>query len=292
MIRSMTGFAEKRFSFRTLSARISIKTLNHRYLDWNYRGSQIGTLEDRLRSLCQKKLYRGRVEIFMDLSFLNPARWEVLINEDLLKKILKSLDKAASSFDRPMTFAVENVLSVPHVVEFRAKDLTAEEIDFLEKSFVKALDMLLRERQREGKEIAGELRPRVQKAKNAVSRLEKLAKMQPLLIRKKLMERLNELGQEGPLSEEKIAEEASFLAQRYDLAEEIARLKSHLLHFSELLSPDVKEPVGKKLDFVTQELFREANTINSKAQNISVVKEGLSIKGEIESIRQQVQNLE
>ena len=171
-------------------------------------------------------------------------------------------------------------------------EIVAEEVEFLEKSFVKTLDILLRERRREGYEIAKELRLHLKNMKTAVSHLDKQAKKQPALIRKKLKDRLNELGQEGPLSEEKIAEEASFLAQRHDLAEEIARLKSHLQYFSQLLSSDVKDPVGKRLDFVTQELFRETNTINSKAQNISIVKEGLTIKGEIESIRQQVQNLE
>ena len=86
--------------------------------------------------------------------------------------------------------------------------------------------------------------------------------------------------------------EVAYLAQKYDLSEEIARLMCHVDHFQEFLTPEIENPVGKKLDFLAQELFREANTVNSKAQDMEIVKLGLKIKGEVESIRQQVQNLE
>ncbi|UCE22034.1 MAG: DUF1732 domain-containing protein, partial [Candidatus Aminicenantes bacterium] len=95
-----------------------------------------------------------------------------------------------------------------------------------------------------------------------------------------------------PLSEEKLAEEVAYLAQRYDIAEEVARLKSHIEYALQLLSPKRMEPVGRKLDFVAQELFREVNTINSKSQDIEITKKALAIKGDVESIRQQIQNVE
>ncbi|MFC2169185.1 endoribonuclease YicC domain-containing protein, partial [Acidobacteriota bacterium] len=117
-------------------------------------------------------------------------------------------------------------------------------------------------------------------------------KKQPLLMREKFMGRLKELDNKTVLSEGKLDEEIAYLAQRYDLSEEIARLKCHLNYFHELLSPKKADLVGKKLDFIAQELFREANTINSKAQDIEIIRESLTIKGEVESIRQQVQNLE
>lgn len=112
------------------------------------------------------------------------------------------------------------------------------------------------------------------------------------MIRKKLKDRLRDLGKETGVSEEKFIEEAAFIAQRYDLSEEMERLRSHLDYFQELLSSKIPEPVGKKLDFVAQELFRETNTINSKAQDIRIIRESLAVKNELESIRQQVQNLE
>jgi uncharacterized protein (TIGR00255 family) len=104
--------------------------------------------------------------------------------------------------------------------------------------------------------------------------------------------RLEELTSEIPVSQERLEEEAAYLAQRYDLKEEIMRLKSHLSYAQELLSPKHEDPVGKKFDFIAQELYRETNTINSKSQDIEIIRESLAVKSEVESIRQQAQNLE
>ncbi|TEU05786.1 MAG: YicC family protein, partial [Candidatus Aminicenantes bacterium] len=92
MIQSMTGFAEKKFDSKTLSAKISIRSLNHRFLDWSYRGAQIGGVENKLRAIFQRKLHRGRIEVFFELNYLDPSFWELRINEDLLQKILSSLE--------------------------------------------------------------------------------------------------------------------------------------------------------------------------------------------------------
>ena len=292
MIRSMTGYAEKKFDSKTISVKISIRTLNHRYLDWSCRGNQIGAVENKLRATCQKKLHRGRIEVFISLNFLDQGSWKLRINEDLLREILSSLEKVSSRMHQRASFSVENLFSIPHIVDLTRKDLTGEEVEFLERSFEKVLDVLIKERLREGREIKREIRRNLQNIRKAVNLIEGLAKKQPFLIREKLTERLKKLDQEAVISQEKLAEETAYLAQRYDLTEEIARLKSHLNHSQELLSPKIEEPVGKKLDFVAQELYREANTLNSKAHDIEIIKGSLMIKGEVESIRQQVQNLE
>lgn len=292
MIRSMTGYAEKKFDSKTISVKISIRTLNHRYLDWSCRGNQIGAVENKLRATCQKKLHRGRIEVFISLNFLDQGSWKLRINEDLLREILSSLEKVSSKMHQRSSFSVENLFSIPHIVDLTRKDLTGEEVEFLERSFEKVLDVLIKERLREGREIKREISRNLQSIKKAVNLIEGLAKKQPFLIQEKLTERLKKLDQEAVISQEKLAEETAYLAQRYDLTEEIARLKSHLNHSQELLSPKIEEPVGKKLDFVAQELYREANTLNSKAHDIEIIKGSLMIKGEVESIRQQVQNLE
>lgn len=291
MIQSMTGFAEKRFHSKTLSAMISIKSLNHRFLDWVYRGSEIGDLENRLRARAQRKLRRGRIEVFLELSFLDSSRWSLHINEALLREILSSLEKISSRMKRSINFSVENIFNLPHVVQLRRKDFSQEQEDFLESSFERTLDEVLMMRKREGREIGKEVQRHLEKIRKMAERIDRLHRKQPLLVREKMRQRLRELSGE-PLREERLAEEASFFAQRYDLQEEIARLKSHLDYALELLSSKSEEPVGKKLDFVAQELQREANTINSKSQEIRIIKESLAIKGEVESIRQQVQNIE
>jgi len=292
VIQSMTGFAEKYFKSQTFSMKITIKSLNHRFLDWNFRAGQLSELESRLRSLCQKTLSRGRIEVFIDVQFTDPARWEVRINEELLAKLIASLEQVSGRLKRDVSFSVDHIFGIPHVIEMKRKNLTTGEVDFIEKCFAKTLKELVRMRQDEGRRMKNAILVHSRVLRQAVREIEKLGKKQPMLIRNKLRDRLKELGQEARIPEEKFIEETAYMAQRYDLSEEIARLKSHLLYMQELLSSKDKGPVGKKLDFVAQELFREANTINSKAQDIVIIQKSLTVKGELESIRQQVQNLE
>ncbi len=292
MIQSMTGFAEKFFESKTFSLKITIKSLNHRFLDWNYRAGQLGEMESRLRGLCQKSLNRGRIDVFIDVQFTDPSRWEVRINEELLAKLIASLEHVSGRLKRDINFSVDHIFGIPHVIEMKRKNLREAEIEFIEKCFAKTLKDLVRARLDEGRRMKTAVLTHIKVLRQAVREIERLGKKQPLLIRNRLRDRLNELGQEARIPEEKLLEETAYMAQRYDLSEEIERLKSHLHYIQELLSSKAKEPVGKKLDFVAQELFREANTINSKAQDIVIVQKCLTVKGELESIRQQVQNLE
>jgi len=288
----MTGFAEKRFDSETLSVRISIKSLNHRFLDWNYRGAQINEVENRLREICQNRIRRGRMDVYLDVNFLNPSAWELRINENLLLKIISSFEKLSSRMKKSLSFPVENIFKLQPIMELKRKRLNKEEIAFLERSFVKTLDEVLRMRKREGEEVGKEIRNHIRTVRQAANRIEKLAKKHPSLIRDRLVRRMEELDNKISLSEDRIAEEAAYIAQRYDLTEEVKRLKCHLDLVRELLSPESEEPIGKKLDFIAQEIFREANTLNSKSQDIDIIRESLTIKAEVESIRQQVQNLE
>ncbi|MFC2157400.1 YicC/YloC family endoribonuclease [Acidobacteriota bacterium] len=292
MIRSMTGFAEKKFDTKSFSIKISIKSLNHRYLDWNYRGAQIGGLEDKLRTICQKKLQRGRIDVYMDLSLMDNTRWEFKINDALLTQVISTLEKSFARLKRDPVYSVENLFDVPHLVELKRKEFSKDEARFIQDSFEKTLDILIKSREREGRDIKNDLKNHLQNVRSGVLLISKMAKKQPQLIKSKLIERLNELSADVSGSEDKMLQEASYLAQRYDLTEEVERLRSHLKHVQEIISPGVAEPAGKKLDFIAQELYREANTINSKAQDINIIKECLALKNEVESIRQQVQNLE
>ncbi len=291
-MRSMTGYGEKRFEAPGLRARISVKTLNHRYFDWSYKGQPLGGLETRLKALAQKELQRGRVEAAIDLDFLDPAGWEVQINEGLLGKILETARKAAGRLGEDVRFSVDNLFRIPQVVELRHKDLSAIERAFLETAFEQTLAAVGKERLREGRETAGRLRRHLGAVRRSLKQVETLAGAQPRNLRDKLKRRLKEIDN-GPGAEEgKVESEAALLAQRADIAEEILRLRSHLGAFDDLVRGDSGEPVGKMLDFLAQELSREANTINSKSQDIGIVKAILAVKGEVESIRQHVQNIE
>ncbi len=288
----MTGFAEKKFSFKTFSLKISIRGQNHRNMDWNYRGAQIGKLEDRLRRQSQKQIHRGRLDVFLDIVLLDPSKWNVRINDDLLARLLSSLEKSLAKLNQKFSISVDNIFSIPHIVELKKKEFSRTEESLIEECFQKTLSEFNKTREREGRAIRRELLTHARIIKEAVRRVIGNAKMQPQLVRKKLNQRIRDLGGDLIRAEEKIIAEVSFLAQRYDINEEVERLTSHLDLMREILSPENQGPTGKKLDFVAQEMYREANTINSKAQDIRIVKECLKLKNEVESIRQQVQNLE
>ena len=292
MIKSMTGYAVREFTSKTLHVRISIRTQNHRFIDWSFRGNQVRTIEDRLRAVGQKKLHRGRVDVTLDLNFLDPEHWSVRVNDALLETLLESMEKISVRLQREMALSAKDLFNIPHVIELSKKDFDQREIEFMERCFSRTLEDVIKARVREGRELKRDLRLHAQKLREAVLRLEKMAGNQPKVIREKLRERLKELDREAGDNPERYLEEAAYLAQRYDLAEEVSRLKSHLAYVRELLSDKNKEPVGKKLDFIAQELQREANTISSKSQDIAITKESLELKSEIESIRQQAQNIE
>ena len=292
MMRGMTGFAEKSYAARSLRVKISIKTLNHRFFDWSYRGTPIGETETKLRGLCQKYIRRGRVEVFLDITSVDPESWEFSINEGLLEKIHTALGRVSRRTGHRLEFPAESLFRIPHLVEVVRKKWTDQEIRFLIRSFEKTLARVVRLRQREGRETASQLRTHIRAIRSSALRIEQRFRKQPARIENKLKQRIRDLNRSPFLTEERLAEEAAYLTQRYDLAEEIGRLKTHLASLESLISFKVTGPVGKKMDFLAQELHREANTMNSKSQDIQITKESLAIKNEVESIRQHVQNVE
>jgi uncharacterized protein (TIGR00255 family) len=290
MIQSMTGFAEKSFEGFGFRAKISIKSLNHRFFDWNYRGSPVGQAENRLRVLSQERLSRGRIEVTLDLDFCDPSSWNIRINEGLLEKLLVSIDRVGSRLKKDMSFSVDAMFRIPQLVELKRKDMTSPEIAFLERCFLRTLEDVIKSRRIEGRKTAAQIGTHLRNVRRAVNLVERLVKKQPRAVKQKLTQRMKDLNGNGPKNEERLSEEVSYLTQRYDVSEEIQRLKSHLDAAAKLIASS--EPAGKMLDFLSQELTREANTLNSKSQDIGITRQGLLIKGEVESIRQQVQNLE
>lgn len=292
MILGMTGFAEKGFTSPSLRLKISIKTLNHRFFDWSYKGAPLGETENRLRALCQKRIRRGRVEVFVDVVPLVPESWDFSLNEGLLRKILGSLERVSRRTGLRVEISLDSLLRVPQLVEVGRKAPGPRDTEFIERSFARTLDDVVALRRREGRETSRQLRVHLAAVRRFVGRAEARFKRQPTLMKAKIRKRLADLNGGAAVSEGKLAEEASILAQRYDLAEEIGRLKTHLDSFAAFLSPKVGEPVGRQLDFLAQELNREANTLASKSQDVLITRESLAIKNELESIRQHVQNIE
>jgi uncharacterized protein (TIGR00255 family) len=292
MILGMTGFAEKSFVSPALRLKISVKTLNHRFFDWAYKGAPLGEAENRLRTLCQKRVRRGRVEVYVDLVPLRPESWDVTLNEGLLEKILDSFGRVQRRTGLRLEISLDSLFRVPQLVEVGRKALGPKETAFIGRCFARTLDDVVALRKREGRETARQLRAHIAAVRRFVARAEARFKRQPAMLKARLKKRLADISGGAPVPAVRLAEEASFLAQRYDLAEEIGRLKTHLDSFEALLKPKAGEPVGRQLDFLAQELNREANTLASKSQDVRITRESLAIKNELESIRQHVQNIE
>jgi uncharacterized protein (TIGR00255 family) len=292
MILGMTGFAEKSFASPALRLKISVKTLNHRFFDWSYKGAPLGEAENRLRAICQKRLHRGRIEVYLDVTPLGPESWDFRLNKGLLERILASVAPVARRTGLRLDISLDSLFRIPQLVEVGRKALGPSETAFIERSFARTLDDVVTLRRREGRETARQLRTHLAAVRHFVAGAEAQFKRQPALLQAKIKKRLTDLNGRAAVPEGKLAEEASFLAQRYDLAEEIGRLKTHLDSFEAFLSPKVGEPVGRQLDFLAQELNREANTLASKSQDIRITRASLAIKNELESIRQHVQNVE
>jgi uncharacterized protein (TIGR00255 family) len=291
-IQSMTGFAERTFAGPTLRVKVGLKSLNHRFFDWSYKGAPLGDVENRLRLLCQERISRGRIEATLDVDSIDPASWEVRINEALLEKIMSSFARASARLGREISFSLENLFRIPQLTELKRKAFTPEEKAFLESCFLRTLEPLLRARAAEGRKTAAQITVHLRNVRSAVGRVEKLAVRQPRAVQKRLRKKMKDVNGGSPASQNRLDEEVAYLTQRYDVAEEIQRLRSHLDGARVLLARPGTEPAGKMLDFIAQELTREANTLNSKSQDIAMTRQGLLIKNEVESIRQQVQNLE
>lgn len=291
-MRSMTGFAERSFAGARLHVKISLKSLNHRFFDWSYKGSPLGEVENRLRSIARRKLRRGRVEASMEVIFLDSAGWRVTINEGLLEKILAAWEKATRLLTTAPSLSLDSLLSIPELVEVQRKKLSPEQATFLEQSFDQTVEELIKQRRREGRQTATQVKRHLRSIRKSLDRIARLSQSQPSFLREKILARLKDLNSRVVSASARLEEEVAFLAQRADIAEELLRLRSHVDAFEKLVEGEGDEPVGKQLDFLAQEIYREANTINSKSPDLAVIRESLAIKGEAESLRQHVQNLE
>lgn len=274
---------------------VELRSVNHRFLELSLNlPRRLWALEDRFRKLIKGRLSRGRVD--MQLS------WESLAE----KAVTLKLDKAVVAEVRGLLEDIRQIGSTPeslrleHFLHFsdlivakeQAQDLEMEETwETVSQAVNQALDILEGMRVTEGAALAADLAANLGDIRREVDNIGVQAPLLPQLWRERVTARLAELFPEGaPVDETRLAQEVALMAERRDLAEELARLESHLAQFQETLASDV--PVGRKQEFLLQEMLREANTIGSKANDQTIAQAVLEIKGSLERLREQVQNIE
>jgi len=298
--RSMTGYAVARGEFNGWNIRVSVKSVNHRFLDVKLRiPESLEPFEHRLRQAVRGQIHRGHVEVHVSVDPGEGA--PVHVNRELLKKYVDAAKDLQEETKAKAELDVVSLLRLPGVITGLASVLPEsdeEQEEFgkaLEKHLDEALGKMDEMRKTEGRHLAEELRERIAHIGELADQVRELVGTLRPAFSRRLEARLKELLNGTNVEPSRLAQEAALLAERSDISEELDRLRSHLQQFSKLL--EGAGELGKKLDFLLQEMHREANTMLSKtpgveSEALAITGLALEIKAEIEKLREQVQNIE
>ena len=245
-----------------------------------------------IKRLISNRLSRGRVEVNLQYDRTNDVEYE--LNRPLIKGFLAAMKEIQAEFDLKGEPDINVIARLPNVVGTKKEEPTPEFLNAVETAFSLALDDLEKMREKEGSMLAVELASRLQEIENRLPAIEaesdKVADEYHARLTKRIGDMLAKSESQIDIDQARLAQEVAYLAEKADISEEITRLRAHIEHFRAIVEDD--RDVGKRLDFLTQELNREANTITSKTSSMTVKENALAIKSEIEKIREQVQNVE
>ena len=289
----MTGFGRAAVSEDDYSITVELKTVNNRFLDINMRlPAELQLLEPVVKKLISGRLARGRVEV--NLQYDRNDAVELEINRPLIAGFLAAMQEMQSEFSLSGEPDINVIARLPNVINTKKQEPNPAFLAAIETIFAWAIDDLEAMRSKEGEMLGVELSARIDDIEARLPAIEaesaKVADEYTARLTKRITEILARSESQLDIDQGRIAQEVAFLADRADISEEITRLKSHIEHFRSIVKDE--RDVGKRLDFLTQEFNREANTIASKTNNMIVKENALAIKSEIEKIREQVQNIE
>ena len=294
-MKSMTGYGRGESQREGRIFTVEIKTVNHRYFEPSIRMSRkLAPLEGYLRSVLKERIARGKTDVFVTYENHSEEQGEVWINSARLGEYLTALRREGEKYGLQDDLTLSQVLRMPEVLS--AQDLEEDE-DLLKSLLTEATEQALSSldemREKEGDSLKRDLEEKISAL--AASR-EKIAARAPLVVqeyRERLYARIRELLDQETLREadsSRLEQEITIFSDRCCIDEELTRLNSHFSQFRQIMNQ--QGPVGRKLDFLTQELNRETNTIASKSNDLEITREALAMKNEIEKIREQIQNLE
>lgn len=293
MIKSMTGTGFARALGENYEVSFRVRSVNSRFLDVSLRlPSVLSDFELPLKQECAARLRRGKLEIQVDFKDMRSAPYRVSIDAGLVNAVLAALESLHERPDFDETFDLATLLRMPGAVVVEPAEWEEKEflLGTLRAVLVEALEDLDTMRQAEGAALMEDIERRLRRCEGLVLDIERLAEGAKADIAKRLRERLRELAADVDLDESRLEQEAALLVDRSDVAEEVVRLRSHLSQFLALLNEG--EEVGRKMDFLAQEMNRETNTIGSKGRDIGISQAVIELKSELEKIREQVQNIE
>lgn len=292
MLKSMTGFARARTENDAYEVVVEIRSVNHRYLDVKTRGpAGVAVFEKQLRDRVSAEIDRGKVDVSIRLKPIGESASEIEVDRPLMKEFVRVATELSQASGIAATLQLSDLVSFTPAFHVKERDLSDGTTlwDAVEPALTEALDALTSMRAAEGAETAADFANRIETLAGHVTRVEALSEEKRDTRRAELQTKVAELVGSA-VEPATIAMETARLVERSDIAEEIARFRSHL----ELWKGTVAAvgPCGKKLDFIVQEMNREVNTIGSKCQDAEITEHVIAMKAEVERIREQVQNIE
>jgi uncharacterized protein (TIGR00255 family) len=297
MIKSMTGFASLTHEDDRATLGVTVRSVNHRFLDLQLRVPQtLAELEPRVRALLQKRLARGRVELAISVQLRNPGTPSVELNEDFANALAAAIERARERGLVSGSLTPGDLLRHPQAIAVRERPNEADPAveaqlgSSVEASVEQALADLDAMRVREGDHLRVDLEARRQLLAQLIEQLRLAADEGRAVVEARLRDRVAEISAELPVDQAMLAQEIVRAAARSDISEEVTRFRAHLAHW--LALADSPEPCGRKLDFLLQEMNREINTVGSKADGINIAELIITAKAELEKMREQVQNVE
>ncbi|HPC99828.1 MAG TPA: YicC family protein [Acetivibrio sp.] len=292
MIKSMTGFGRGKIEDDGKELMVEIKTVNHRYCDIYIKmPRQISFMEDKVREIIRKNISRGKVDVYISYDDYGEDSKDIIIDKALAKAYSKSVEHLRDEFGLKDDISVSLIARFPDVLRVEKPEEDEEKIwSLLSEALKDALDALINMRQIEGEGLMLDLLERTTLIEKNIKEISIRAPEVVKEYKCKLENRIKELLDQQIVDENRIATEVAIFADRCNIDEELVRLGSHIKQLRETLR--LSQPVGRKLDFLLQELNREINTIGSKANDLIITNQVVEIKSELEKIREQIQNIE
>ncbi|MBQ4154699.1 MAG: YicC family protein [Clostridia bacterium] len=292
MVKSMTGYGRCEIVNVGTTFTVEVKSVNHRYFEFSCRTPRgYAFLEEKLKSFFASKISRGKVDVYLSIVGQEQSVGDVHINEEFAAQYISALKKLKKQFGLSGKVSLESVASNNEIFVTEHKKINEEEIWVqVSKACEGAVEAFVEMRKQEGAKLAEDVISRSNFILEKVAFVEKRSPETVAEYRGRLEQKIKELLGDKTVDEQRLLTEVAIFADKVAVAEETVRLRSHIDQLKKLIDGD--EPVGRKLDFVVQEMNRETNTIGSKAQNIEIAHTVVEIKAEIEKIREQIQNIE
>ncbi len=292
MLKSMTGYGRRETVTEGKKILVEIKSVNHRYSDYNIKVQRhLGFLEDKIRKHVSSAITRGKVDIYLNVENYETADKEITLNIPMAKNYIEVLYKLRDEFGLKDDITVSSVARNPELFQTERLEEDEEQLWNTVKTVLdEALGDFVAMREREGARIEKDLCDRIEYMRTLAQSVEVRSPQTVTEYSNRLYEKIKEVLDGKDVDEARVLTEVAIFADKVAVNEETVRLSSHFAEFGEIISSG--EPAGRKLDFLIQEINREVNTIGSKASDIEIAKTVVTLKGEIEKLREQIQNIE